>query len=41
MKADTVDNLKRAQMKKENAALRIDKNSPLMNPDESTSGILL
>lgn len=41
MKADTVDNLKRAQMKKENAALLIDKNSPLMNPDESTSGILL
>lgn len=41
MKADTVDNLKRAQMKKENAALRIDKNSPLMNPDDSTSGILL
>ncbi len=41
MKADTTDNLKRAQMKKENETLRIDKNSPLMNPDNSTSGILL
>ena len=41
MKADTTDNLKRAQMKKENETLRIDKDSPLMNPDNSTSGILL
>lgn len=41
MKADTVDNMKNAQMKRENASLRIDKNSPLMNPDDSTSGILL
>ena len=41
MKADTTDNLKRVQMKKENETLRIDKDSPLMNPDNSTSGILL
>ena len=41
MKADTTDNLKRAQIKKENETLRIDKDSPLMNPDNSTSGILL
>lgn len=41
MKADTTDNLKRTQMKKENETLRIDKDSPLMNPDNSTSGILL
>lgn len=41
MKADMTDNLKRAQMKKENEILRIDKNSPLMNPENSTSGILL
>lgn len=41
MKADTTDNLKRAQMKKENETLRIDKDSPLMNPDNSISGILL
>ena len=41
MRADTTDNLKRAQIKKENETLRIDKDSPLMNPDNSTSGILL
>lgn len=41
MKADTTDNLKNAQMKKENQTLRIDKNSPLMNRDDSTDGILL
>lgn len=41
MKADTTDNLKRAQMKKENETLRIDKDSHLMNQDNSTSGILL
>lgn len=41
LKMDTTEALKRTQMNKENASLHIDRNSPLVSPDDSTSGILL
>ena len=41
LKMDSVEILKKTQQKKENASLRIERNSPLMNPEESTAGILL
>lgn len=41
LKMDSVEVLKKTQQKKENASLRIERNSPLMNPEESTAGILL
>ena len=41
LKMDSTETLKRTQERKENASLKIDRNSPLMNPDESPSAILL
>ena len=41
LKMDTTETLKRAQQKKENASLKIDRNSPMMSMDDSTDGILL
>lgn len=41
LKMDTTEALKRTQMNKENAALRIDRNSPLVSAEDSTNGILL
>lgn len=41
LKMDTTEALKRTQMNKENASLHIDRNSPLVSPDDNTSGILL
>ena len=41
LKMDSTETLKRTQERKENASLKIDRNSPLMNPNESPSAILL
>lgn len=41
LKMDSTETLKRTQERKENASLKIDRNSPLMNPEESPSAILL
>lgn len=41
LKMDTTENLKRTQMNKENASLRIDRNSPLISAEDSSNGILL
>lgn len=41
LKMDSTEALKKTQERKENATLRIDRNSPLASPEDSTAGIML
>lgn len=41
LKMDSTEALKKTQERKENASLKIERNSPLASPEESTAGIML
>lgn len=41
LRLDTAEVLKNTQQRKENTTMRIDRDSPLMNPDDSSAGLML